>query len=243
MVRVADAATRSGEASTLTPRARNGSTLAGSMSWTISVKPCLTRFSAIGRPMLPSPMNPTTPAIASLLSVGGPRAAARPVRSGVLDADRLGDQGRALLPVDLDGHLGGDADPVVGDVLDVDEALAEPDPCAGLHRADEAHLVRAVVDAVPALLDTQERRGQTRDEGEREVAVRDGLAARHVAPRALHVDVNPLVVTGGVRELVDHRLVDGHPFRRTEDSAHVLLQVFRNLDGQHALLPLSCVRD
>ena len=63
IVRSVPAATCSGESTTLAPRSRSRPTLAGSMSWTTSAKPRWTTLSAIGRPMLPSPMNPTGPAM------------------------------------------------------------------------------------------------------------------------------------------------------------------------------------
>src|SRR5712691_11566915 len=69
MVRSTLAATPSAESPTVAPRVRQMSAFAGSMSCTTSEKPCLTRFSAIGPPMFPSPMNPTVPAIAILLGV------------------------------------------------------------------------------------------------------------------------------------------------------------------------------
>src|SRR2546426_385425 len=47
------------EVARVAPRVFQTSALPRSMSCTTSEKPCLTRFSAIGPPMLPSPMNPT----------------------------------------------------------------------------------------------------------------------------------------------------------------------------------------
>ena len=58
IIREDAAATCSAESTTFAPWARSGSTLAGSMSWTTSENPRLTRFSAIGRPMFPSPTKP-----------------------------------------------------------------------------------------------------------------------------------------------------------------------------------------
>src|SRR6267378_4845918 len=63
MVRATLAATASAEVARVAPRVFQTSALPGSMSCTTSEKPCLTRFSAIGPPMFPSPMNPTVPAI------------------------------------------------------------------------------------------------------------------------------------------------------------------------------------
>src|SRR5262249_50069395 len=62
----------------------------------------------------------------------------------------------------------------------------------------------------------------------------DCLAARHLASGALRVDVNPLVVAGGVGELVDHRLVDGHPLRWAQLLADVGQQIVRRRDGQRS---------
>src|SRR6185437_5057568 len=44
-----------------------------------------------------------------------------------------------------------------------------------------------------------------------EIAVRDGLAARHLRLGALDVDMDPLVIAGGVGEGVDAVLGDLHP--------------------------------
>ena len=95
IVRSAAAATRSGESATTAPRARSGSTFAGSMSCTISGNPCFTRLSAIGRPMLPSPMKPTARAITSSCSVARGRLGSVP-RSPGEDAqlEPLRDPGR-----------------------------------------------------------------------------------------------------------------------------------------------------
>ena len=67
MVRSLAAATWSGEAATRAPRWRKASTFAATTSWTTRENPCLTRLSAIGPPMLPSPMNPTAPCMEPLL--------------------------------------------------------------------------------------------------------------------------------------------------------------------------------
>src|SRR5258707_15361487 len=57
------AATASAEASTVAPAATSGATFAGLMSCTTSSNPALTRLSAIGPPILPSPTKPTVPVI------------------------------------------------------------------------------------------------------------------------------------------------------------------------------------
>jgi hypothetical protein len=96
---------------------------------------------------------------------------------------------------------------------------------------EPAHLVRAVVETAAPLGDLHQRRRHARDEGEGEIPVGNRLAARHLALRALHVDVNPLMVPGGISELVDHRLLHRHPVRRAQLSPHVLPQVLGVLDG------------
>src|ERR1700738_326394 len=67
------AATASAEASTVAPAATSGATLAGLMSCTTSSNPALTRLSAIGPPILPSPIKPTVLVIDFLLSDRGDR--------------------------------------------------------------------------------------------------------------------------------------------------------------------------
>jgi len=74
-----------------------------------------------------------------------------------------------------------------------------------------------------ALVDLQEGRGQAREQRERQIAVGDGLAARHLPLRALHVHVDPLMVARGVGELVDHGLVHRDPVAGAEGLADVLL--------------------
>ena len=70
-VRSTAAATASADSAFAAPRAMSRSIFPASMSCTTSAKPALTRLSAIGPPMFPSPMNPTFPAIP-------PSLAARP---------------------------------------------------------------------------------------------------------------------------------------------------------------------
>ena len=71
------------------------------------------------------------------------------------------------------------------------------------HRRDEPDPVRPVVDAAPPPRDRHEGGGESREQRQREVAVRDRLAARQLAARALDVDVDPLVIAGRVGELPD----------------------------------------
>src|SRR4051795_3119392 len=96
IVRWHRAATASGEASTLAPAATSGSSWAGLMSCTTSSNPAFTRLSAIGPPILPSPINPTLPAIGFLLTNGGDRSISW--LTGNLAADPEQRQAYAILP-------------------------------------------------------------------------------------------------------------------------------------------------
>src|SRR6266851_9386890 len=73
--------------------------------------------------------------------------------SGVPDADDLADERGALLPLDLDRHLGAHAHPVARHLFGAGDALAHADARARLNGGDEADLVRAVVDAPASLGD------------------------------------------------------------------------------------------
>src|SRR5882724_702518 len=150
--------------------------------------------------------------------------------SGVPDADDLADQRGLLLPFDLHHHLGAHPHAVAGHLFGAGDALAHADACAGLHGRDEPNLVRAVVDATAALLDLEQGRGHSRHERQGQIAVGDRLAAGHLALRPLDVDVDPLMVSGRLGELVDHRLVDGDPLRRAELTSDELQEVLGILD-------------
>ena len=58
-MRVARRATSAGEAAGAAPAATSSSTAAWLRLWTTRLNPLVMRFFAIGRPMTPSPMNPT----------------------------------------------------------------------------------------------------------------------------------------------------------------------------------------
>src|ERR1700680_174300 len=80
------AATASAEASTVAPAATRGATLAGLISCTTSSNPALTRLSAIGPPILPSPIKPTVSVIGFLLPAlgNGRNGASARSESGIL---------------------------------------------------------------------------------------------------------------------------------------------------------------
>src|SRR5947199_49050 len=83
------AATASAEASTVAPAATSGATLAGLMSCTTSSNPALTRLSAIGPPILPSPIKPTVSVIGFLLGDRGDRSTRRVPGNGLSPDIRL----------------------------------------------------------------------------------------------------------------------------------------------------------
>ncbi len=55
--------------------------------------------------------------------------------------------------------------------------------------------------------------------------MRNGVAVRHLAARAVDVDVNPLPIAGHVGESVDHRLADGDPLAGAKRLARLAGQV------------------
>ena len=79
---------------------------------------------------------------------------------------------------------------------------------------------------------------EARDQRQRQEAVRDRGAAGHLALGAFDVDVDPLVVAGGVGELVDHRLIDRHPVAGADPLADVRLHVGGLVHDQHRAVPL-----
>src|ERR1700694_5696922 len=88
IVRSVAAATSSGEPTTRAPRSRSGSLLSGATSWTTRANPFLARFNAMGPPMLPSPMNPTAPAIADLLLERGDHVAGEELEAAPFQLQR-----------------------------------------------------------------------------------------------------------------------------------------------------------
>src|SRR2546425_9453204 len=109
------------------------------------------------------------------------------------NTDELGDQRRTLLPLDLDGHLGRHANAVARHLVVAEDPLAQADARSRGHGADEANLVRAVVDAPAPPADLEQRGGHSWDERQRQGAVSDRLAPGHLAPGPLAVHGSPLV--------------------------------------------------
>src|SRR6478735_2078424 len=128
--------------------------------------------------------------------------------------DRLGDAGGLVLALDLDRVADGGL-LALGQVGDVGDRDVRADPLADEHRVGEADLVGAVVELGAGRLEGQHLAAQEGHQGEREVAVGDGAPERAVLG-AVDVDVDPLVVTGGLREDVDALLVDRQPIGGAE---------------------------
>src|ERR1044071_2501687 len=74
---------------------------------------------------------------------------------GVGDAHGLGNAGRTLLALDLDGPLVCHANAAVWHVVGGEQLLAAADARTNLHGVGETHLVRAVVYAVPHIVDLE----------------------------------------------------------------------------------------
>ena len=53
----------------------------------------------------------------------------------------------------------------------------------------------------------------------------DRLTARHLALGALDIDMDPLMIAGGIGEFVDKRLVDGKPIADADFLADILGEV------------------
>ena len=129
-----------------------------------------------------------------------------PVRQESSSTDVRGHAGRLVVALDLDRVL--DDQLLAGrQVADLAEAHVRAEPAADGHRAGEAHLLQAVVEPGARGLEREDLRGEVREQAQGQEAVRDGGAERARA-RRLDVDVDPLVVEGGVGEGVDAGLVD-----------------------------------
>src|SRR5436190_5299874 len=153
--------------------------------------------------------------------------------SGVAAADGLGDADRLVRAFAFHRHLHGDLraafERLVGDQLEAPAQAA-----AAGHRRGKANLVQAVVDAHPRLAHPERRSRHLRQQREGEKAVRDRRAER-TGLRALDVDVNPLVVVGGVGEELDPLLRHGDPVADADVLADELLQLGDRLECSHCV--------
>src|SRR5581483_1016223 len=154
----------------------------------------------------------------------------RTSRSGVVAVDGLGDAGGLVLALDLEAHVDGGLD-AAAYLLEVGKGGVEAHLATDRYRRREAQLVEPVVDAHGEALDAPHLRQQVRRQGEGEVSVGDGAAERaRLGP--LRIDVDPLVVTGGVGELVDLLLGDLVPLARGQRLADQLAQALDAVHGR-----------
>src|SRR5262249_42510998 len=126
------------------------------------------------------------------------------------EADGFGDENGPIVAFEFHRALRGDAHAAL-DLLDRFEFEVQADAGAGRDHAGEAHSIGAVIDAARAVLDPVECRSEPRYERQGQPAMRDGLAAGHLALCPLDIDMDPLVVAGGVGEFVYLVLADRVP--------------------------------
>jgi acyl-CoA dehydrogenase len=156
------------------------------------------------------------------------------LRSGQIAHDRLHYRRRLGGVLDLDGDLRGCLHGTV-EPVDRDDLTARSDLRADLDRRDEPHLVVAVVDGESHALDAVELMREVREQREREQAVRDRATERSVC-RTIGIDVDPLVVVGGIGEQIHPILVDLHPVGGPELAAEGRRKLVQILEHLHALL-------
>ena len=151
--------------------------------------------------------------------------------SGEQQHDRLGDAGRLVLALDLDREAHREL--VTGGHLDDPVDLGGgPDLGSDLDRVGEPHLVHAVVQLGARVGEREELAAEERDQRQGQVAVRDRAAERPLGgPLPVHVD--PLVVVGRVRELVDAVLRDLDPLRGADLLADGRLDLLHGAECAH----------
>jgi len=150
-------------------------------------------------------------------------------------ADGVDHAAGAIAALDLDGNAHGGLDGAVLHLLDLHELAAAAHPGAHGNGSGEAQLVGAVVDPHGDLLHLHDLGQEEIDQGLGEISVGDALAEGAVLG-ALGVDVDPLMVAGGIGELVDARLVDLEPVAVAEVLSYGSLEVRGGLEyGSHAL--------
>src|SRR5947209_10575916 len=135
----------------LAPRRRRsvaGASAAGVTSLMTRDRSCSVPSASIA----PGRSAPGRPYRTSFMS-GVPHISQARLFSGVPDADDLADERGALLPLDLDRHLGAHAHPAAGHLFVAADALAHADARARLNGGHEPDLVRAVPAAPPPLAD------------------------------------------------------------------------------------------
>ena len=126
------------------------------------------------------------------------------------------------------------------DVLDPDQLGAEAQLGADRDRRGEPHLAGAVVHAHGHALDPQDLGHQRRAHRQGQVAVGDG-AAEGTGLGPLGIDVDPLVVAGGVGEQVDLLLGDLDVVAVAEVLPDLVLQPSDALHGgRHGPIIIAC---
>src|SRR6516165_5688196 len=143
-----------------------------------------------------------------------------------LHADGFGDKGRARGALDLDRVLRGDAHAAFYR-LDRLDLLTQANARTGRHLPSKADPVGPVIEPARAVLDAIEGLAEARHQRQCQIAVRDRLAARHLALGALDIDMDPLVVASGIGEFIDQRLIDGKPIADADFLADILRKVRR----------------
>src|SRR3954447_21803733 len=200
-------------------------------------------------PTCPPPYTIPTPerasseakAAAAFRCDGGPdcepvKTATRTPRSApVGPGDPLGDADRLVAALALDGDGEGVLQPA-GDLLAVLEHDPGTDLGAHRHRRGETDLVQAVVDAHLRVRDPVGPGRQRNQQREGHEPVRDRAAVGALGLGPLDVDVDPLVVTGGVGEEVDRVLGHLVPVARSQLLAHEAGQLRHGRRRGHAAI-------
>src|SRR6266568_2814654 len=167
-----------------------------------------------------------------LRTLQGHRTSLR-LRFQVRARDGLGDHGRLGLTLDLDGDLGHLLDDVRLHLVYAQQLLARPNAFADMNGIDEPNSVETVVDAHAAGQPNLDALAAAHDEGRRRQgpeAMGDG-AAEGSGLGPLGIDVDPLMVAGGIGEGVDLLLSDRMPVAYAGFFADVLLELFDAGDG------------
>src|SRR5688572_10592212 len=149
---------------------------------------------------LKAPRNALPIGVRAVETMTASRMIAPVSRSEIPAAQRVRDARRLVVALAFDGQADLDLN-AAPDVLGPENLGATTHPAAGAHGAREAHAVAPVVDAHLRAVGLQQLWQEVVDERQRQETVGDGAAERSRA-RALGVDMDPLVITGGIRELV-----------------------------------------
>jgi hypothetical protein len=112
-------------------------------------------------------------------------------------------------------HAPGELRPAF-DIFEFSQHEAPADARTGRNGIGEAHPVQPVVDPHFHPAHVYRALQQVRQQRQREKAVRDGAAVGRFAPGPLRVDVDPLWIDDGARELVDALLADLEPGRNAD---------------------------